>query len=71
MSSLISPKTKSRRIEIITKDQEAKIRPLLQQVVQVLDISFGKIEFTIENKYVHKIVTSETLIDKNKNNQGN
>jgi len=71
MSSLISPKTKSRRIEIITKDQEAKIRPLLQQVVQVLDISFGKIEFTIENKYVHKIVPSETLIDKNKNNQGN
>lgn len=39
---------------MITKEQEEKITPLIQQIIVVLDMNFGTISFQVSNKNVSK-----------------
>lgn len=51
---------------MITKEQEEKITPLIQQIIVILDMNFGTISFQVSNKYVSKTdVNYQILNSKN------
>ena len=52
----------------ITKDQEVIIKPLVQQIIDTLGITFGDITIDVQNRHMHSIqVNIKILMDKNGN----
>jgi hypothetical protein len=47
---------------MITKEQDEQITPLLQQVVDVLNINFGEIRVVVNNGCVHRIIPSDDIL---------
>lgn len=47
---------------MITKEQDEKITPLLQQVVEILHITFGEVKVIVANGYVHRIIPADDIL---------
>jgi hypothetical protein len=50
-------------VDIITKEQKEKVLPLLQEVVNILDVEFGELIVTIKYRAVTGVTSGEHIIN--------